>query len=94
MTKLTETIEPYVVSTTEARRLGGWGKTKLFDLIAKGELESFLDGSRRRVTTASIHAFIQKKLQGKTATRDVSHLTEASMQARARRKSTRPALTA
>ena len=86
MTKLTEATEPYVVGTTEARRLGGWGKTKLFQLIANGQLESFLDGSKRRITTASIHAFIHKKLQGETATRDVSQLTRASTQARARKK--------
>ena len=51
-----ETIEPYVVGTAEAQRLGGWGKTKLFELIAAGELDSYLDGRVRRITLASIHA--------------------------------------
>jgi len=37
-------IKPLVVGTAEAGRLGGWGKTKVFELIAAGELESFLDG--------------------------------------------------
>jgi hypothetical protein len=44
-------------------RLGCWGKTKLFELIAAGELESFLDGPVRRITTRSIHARIQQKLE-------------------------------
>jgi hypothetical protein len=44
-------------------RMGCWGKTKLFELIAAGELESFLDGPVRRITVASIRARIQRKLQ-------------------------------
>ena len=43
--------------------MGCWGKTKLFDLIRTGELESFLDGTQRRITVASIRARIQRKLQ-------------------------------
>ena len=56
-------VEPIVVSTAEAMRMGCWGKTKLFDLIRDGELESFLDGPVRRITVASIRARIQRKLQ-------------------------------
>ena len=51
------------MSTVEAMRMGCWGKTKLFELIATGELESFLDGPVRRITVASIRARIQRKLQ-------------------------------
>ena len=56
-------VHPIVVSTAEAMRLGCWGKTKLFELIAAGELESFLDCRVRRITVASIQARIQRKLQ-------------------------------
>ena len=56
-------VRPLVVGTAEARRLGGWGKTKIFELIAAGELESFLDGRVRKITLASIEARIQRKLQ-------------------------------
>jgi hypothetical protein len=56
-------VRPLVVGTTEARRLGGWGKTKIFELIAAGELDSYLDGRVRRITVASIEARIQRKLQ-------------------------------
>jgi hypothetical protein len=56
-------VRPLVVGTAEARRLGGWGKTRLFKLIAAGELDSFLDGRVRRVTLESIEARIHRKLQ-------------------------------
>ena len=56
-------VRPLVVGTTEAGRLGGWGKTKIFELIAAGELDSYLDGRVRRITVASIEARIQRKLQ-------------------------------
>jgi hypothetical protein len=56
-------VRPLVVGTAEARRLGGWGKTKLFKLIAAAELDSFLDGRVRRVTVESIEARIERKLQ-------------------------------
>ena len=56
-------VRPLVVGTTEARRLGGWGKTKIFELIAAGELDSYLEGRVRRVTLASIEARIARKLQ-------------------------------
>jgi hypothetical protein len=44
-------------------RMGCWGKTKLFKMIAAGELESFLDGPVRRITVESIEARIQRKLE-------------------------------
>ena len=56
-------VRPLVVGTAEAGRLGGWGKTKIFELIAAGELASYLDGRVRRITVASIEARIQRKLQ-------------------------------
>ena len=56
-------VRPLVVGTTEARRLGGWGKTKIFELIAAGELDSYLEGRVRRITLESIEARIQRKLQ-------------------------------
>jgi hypothetical protein len=61
--KPSSNVRPLVVGTTEARRLGGWGKTKIFELIAAGELDSYLDGRVRRITLASIEARIQRKLR-------------------------------
>lgn len=38
------------------------GPTKLWELIKEGELESFLDGNRRRITTASILDYVARQL--------------------------------
>jgi hypothetical protein len=38
------------------------GPTKLWELIKGGELDSFLDGNRRRVTTASIRDDVARRL--------------------------------
>ena len=56
-------VRPLVVGTAEAGRLGGWGKTRVFQLIAAGELESYLDGRVRRITVESIEARIHRKLE-------------------------------
>ena len=56
-------IEPLAVRTGDAMRLAGHGKTKLFRLIKSGEYESYLDGRIRLITTASIRARIQRKLE-------------------------------
>ena len=83
------TIEPLVVGTTEAQRMGGWGKTKLFELLEAGELQSYLDGRVRRITTASIHERIRKKLEESGSTkRDMSRITAASIEKRSRQKTT------
>jgi hypothetical protein len=75
MTKsFTQPLEPYVVTTAEAMRLGGWGRTTLYRLINDGELESFLDGRIRWISTASIREHIRKKFeQSGTATRRIPH---------------------
>ena len=64
-------VRPLVVGTAEARRLGGWGKTKVFELIAAGELDSYLDGRVRRITVDSIEARIRRLLQAAEATRKI-----------------------
>jgi hypothetical protein len=61
--EIVDQVKALVVGTREAQRMGGWCKTKLFELIRAGELQSFMDGSVRRITTASIHARIQRKLE-------------------------------
>ena len=65
-------IEPLVVRSGAAMRMGGHGKTKLFELIKAGEYESFLDGRIRLITTASIRARIQRKLEESRRTEDQS----------------------
>jgi hypothetical protein len=54
---------PLVVRPREARRLlGGIGSARLWAMIHSGELESFLTGRARFITTRSIEAHIEKHL--------------------------------
>jgi hypothetical protein len=55
-------IEPLAVAPNVAFGLIGVGITKGYELIGSGELESYRIGRARRVTMASIHALIAKKL--------------------------------
>jgi len=54
--------EPLVVGPREASRLLGVGNTRLYELIAAGELETYLDGRSRRITMASIRARVARLL--------------------------------
>jgi hypothetical protein len=53
---------PLLVRPRVAWHMLGCGNTRGYQLIASGELETFLDGSARKITVASIHAFIARKL--------------------------------
>ena len=56
-------VRPLAVRGATAMRMAGHGKTKLFALVKAGEYESYLDGGVLMITTASIEARIQRKLQ-------------------------------
>jgi len=56
-------IEPPAVRTRRAEQLVPCGKTKLFELIRAGEVDSYLDGKARMIITASIHARRQRLIQ-------------------------------
>jgi hypothetical protein len=53
-------LEPLVVGPREACVLLGCGLTRFYEILP--ELESYLDGSTRRITVASIKARIARKL--------------------------------
>ena len=55
-------VEPIVVRPKQACALLGCGLTYLFDLLNKGELESYRDGRSRLITLASIKARVARKL--------------------------------
>jgi excisionase family DNA binding protein len=55
-------VEPIVVRPKQACILLGCGPTYLFDLLNKGELESYRDGRARLITLASIRARVARKL--------------------------------
>jgi excisionase family DNA binding protein len=51
-----------VVSPRRALHLLDCGRTHLYELIGKGELDSFLDGRSRKITVESIHRYIEWRL--------------------------------
>ena len=57
-------VEPLLVRPREAWRMLGCGNTRGYALLNAGELESFLDGRSRKITVASIRAYIARKLAG------------------------------
>ena len=54
---------PAVVSVNEACHLLGNGRDKIYALIEAHELESYVDGHRRRIVVASIEAYIKRRLK-------------------------------
>jgi excisionase family DNA binding protein len=55
-------VEPICVKVNDAARMIGVGRTKLYELIAAGEVDIVKLGKSTRVTTASLYNLI-KKLQ-------------------------------
>jgi|TARA_A100001518_G_C1195948_1_gene40426 excisionase family DNA binding protein len=54
-------IEPICVKVNDAARMIGVGRTKLYELIAAGEVDVVKLGKSTRVTTASLRTLIQKR---------------------------------
>jgi len=54
--------ERLVVSPRRARYMLDCGNTRLYELLNSNELESYLDGRSRKVTVASIHRYIARRL--------------------------------
>ena len=75
-------VEPLAVRPSIAWRLLDCGNTHGYELIAVGELESYLDGRSRRITMRSIRAYIARRL---TAAAKAGAPSEAAPQPRRRR---------
>lgn len=60
-------MEPIAIAPKDAFAAIGVGVTKGYELLNAGELESFTVGRARRVTTASIRAFVARQLQQEAA---------------------------
>lgn len=58
---------PLVVSPKEAARLLNLGVTKIYELIARRQLESYRDGASRKITTRSICAYVERRLEAARA---------------------------
>ena len=53
-------IEPICVRINDAARMIGIGRTKLYELISSGELETIKIGKATRVTTASLRELVKR----------------------------------
>jgi excisionase family DNA binding protein len=87
---------PLVVKPREACQLLRCGITRLYELLAAGELESFVDGRSRKITTKSVRSYIAKRLQSvdNNPHSQIERATAASLAARKYRKRRRRRLPA
>ena len=53
-------VEPICVRVNDAARMIGIGRTKLYELISSGELETIKIGKATRITTASLHRLVER----------------------------------
>ncbi|MGK2909634.1 MAG: helix-turn-helix domain-containing protein [Sphingobium sp.] len=61
---------PICVRVNDAAQMIGVGRTKLYELIAAGEIETIKFGKATRVTTASLHDLVRRRrnvIDGKSA---------------------------
>ena len=56
-----------VAKAGEACRLLSCGRVKLYDLIAAGEVVSYLDGGIRKITVESIRGYIRRQIESPRA---------------------------
>lgn len=54
-------LDPICVRVNEAARMIGVGRTKLYELIAAGEVETVKLGKATRITTASLHDLVRRQ---------------------------------
>jgi hypothetical protein len=62
-------LGPLLVRPKCARRMLNCGQTRLYELIAAGELDSFLDGRSRKITVESIYRYVRRGLQDQSGRR-------------------------
>ncbi len=51
-----------VVRPSEAMRMLAVGKTRLYELIQQGKIESYNDGTSRKIAVASLQQYVERKL--------------------------------
>jgi excisionase family DNA binding protein len=57
-------LDPLVVRPKVAWKMLACGNTRGYELLAAGELESYKDGRSRKITVASIKAFVARRIAG------------------------------
>lgn len=60
-------VVPLVVKPKVAWQMLACSNTRGYELLAAGELESFRDGRSRKITVASIHRLIARRLAAEKA---------------------------
>jgi hypothetical protein len=55
----TSTHEPIAYSVADACRVSSWGKTRLYEFIAEGRLETRKVGRKRLILARSLRALIE-----------------------------------
>lgn len=58
---MTSSPDPICVRVNDAAHMIGIGRTKLYELIAAGEIETVKFGKSTRVTTASLHNLVRRQ---------------------------------
>ena len=59
---MTETLEPLLVRHRQAQDMLGYGSTKYWELVRKGEIQIVGTGAMSRAVYASIKRYVQKLL--------------------------------
>ena len=54
-------VEPICVKVKDAARMIGVGRTKLYELIASGEIEAIKLGKSTRILTVSLHELVLRQ---------------------------------
>jgi hypothetical protein len=62
-TSLTTEVGPLVVGPNRAMVILDCGRTRLYELIEAGEIDTYLDGASRKITVHSLCAYVQRKLE-------------------------------
>jgi hypothetical protein len=52
--------QPHLISLSDFLATEPWGRTKLYELIEAGELETVRQGNRRYIVAASYHRYIER----------------------------------
>src|SRR5262245_60489747 len=76
-----EHIRPLVVSLAEAGVLLNSGVDKVYELIHAEELDSYLEGARRKITMASIERLIERRLAARHDKLDRKELVQKRLAA-------------
>lgn len=58
---MTTLVDPICVRVNDAARMIGVGRTKLYELIASGEIETVKLGKATRITTASLQELVRRR---------------------------------